>query len=135
MDSRFVDKVGNSLTKKGIRFWRDLHDGKAGRTEKQIDRVNCQNPKVLLVLSQDSLNSDWIEHEIHRARGLEKEMGHDILYSVTLDASWKDHRGSQRVTKSIMESSILDFSEWRNDSQLDRLLPRLIDELKLFHEG
>jgi uncharacterized protein YjbI with pentapeptide repeats len=135
MDSRFVDKVGNNLTKKGIRFWRDRHDGKTGRIEKPMDGVICQNPKVLLILSQDSLNSDWVEHEIHRARGLEKEIGRDVLYPVALDASWKDHRRPQRVMELIVESSILDFSAWRNDSHFDSLLSRLMDALKLFHEG
>ena len=62
---------------------------KAGRIETQIDRAIRQNPTVLLVLSENSLNSDWVEHEVRTARGLEKEIGRDVLCPVALDDSWK----------------------------------------------
>ena len=48
---------------------------KAGRIEKQIDTAIRQNPTVLLILSKNSLNSDWVEHEARTARGLEKDLG------------------------------------------------------------
>lgn len=88
-DNEFVDKIGNELTKKGIRYWRDIHDMKAGRMETQIDRAISQNPTVLLVLSKHSLRSDWVEHEVRTARGLEKDMGRDVLCPIALDDSWK----------------------------------------------
>ena len=51
-NSQFVNKIGDALTKKGVRYWRDIHDMKSGRRDKQIDRAICQNPIVLLVLSK-----------------------------------------------------------------------------------
>ena len=50
--------------------------------EKQIDRAIEKNPTVLLVLSENSLSSDWVEHEVRTARGLEKEMRRDVLCPV-----------------------------------------------------
>ena len=38
-DSEFVGKIGDCLKRKGIRYWRDIHDMKAGRMETQIDRA------------------------------------------------------------------------------------------------
>jgi len=134
-DSIFVDKVGYSLNKKGIRFWRDIHDMKAGRMEKQIDRAIRQNPTVLLVLSEHSLSSDWVEHEVRTARGFEKEIGRDVLCPIALDDSWKDSRWPKRVMEQIMEYNILDFSAWKDDSKFDGMFRKLIDGLELFYKG
>jgi hypothetical protein len=134
-DRGFVDKMGNSLTERGIRYWLDIHDMKAGRMEKQIDRAIRQNPTVLLVLSEHSLNSDWVEHEVRTARGLEKEMGRDVLCPVALDDSWKSSRWPKRIMEQIMEYNILDFSAWEDNSKFDSMFRKLIDGLELFYKG
>jgi uncharacterized protein YjbI with pentapeptide repeats len=130
-DSPFVDKIGKHLNEKRVRYWRDIHDMKAGRIEKQIDRAIRQNPTVLLVLSEHSLNSDWVEHEVRTARALAKELGHDILCPVALDDSWKSSRWPKRLVEQIMEYNILDFSAWKDDGKFRRL----IDGLELFYKG
>jgi uncharacterized protein YjbI with pentapeptide repeats len=134
-DSEFVDKLGESLTEKGIRYWRDIHDMKAGRMETQIDRAIRQNPTVLLVLSEHSLKSDWVEHEARTAHGLEKEMGRDVLCPVALDGSWKDSRWPKHVMEQIMEYNILDFSAWRDKNRFGSTFRKLIDGLELFYKG
>jgi uncharacterized protein YjbI with pentapeptide repeats len=134
-DGNFVDKIERHLNKKGVRFWRDVHDAPAGRLEKVIDRAIRQNPTVLLVLSEHSLSSDWVEHEVRTARGLEKEMGRDVLCPVALDDSWKSSRWPKRVMEQIMEYNILNFSEWKDDSKFDGMFRKLIDGLELFYKG
>ena len=62
----FVDNLEKHLTAQGIRFWRDIHHAKAGRLEKQIDAAIHLNDVVLLVLSEHSTSSDWVEHEARR---------------------------------------------------------------------
>lgn len=134
-DSQFVDKIGDSLTKKGVRYWRDIHDMKSGKMEKQIDRAIRQSPTVLLVLSENSLSSDWVEHEVRTARELEKEMGRDVLCPVALDDRWKSSPWPKRIMEQIMEYNILDFSAWEDDSQFEGVFHRLIDGLELFYIG
>jgi hypothetical protein len=107
----------------------------AGRLEKQIDRAIRQNPTVLLVLSEYSLRSDWVEHEVRTARQLEKDMGRDVLCPVALDDSWKDSRWPKRILEQIMEYNILDFSEWQDNSKFDGMFRKLIDGLELFYKG
>lgn len=133
-DSQFVDKVGMRLSENGVRYWRDTYDMKAGRMEKQIDRAIRQNPTVLLVLSQNSLDSDWVEHEVRTARELEKDLGRDVLCPVALDDSWKGSSWPKRVMEQIMEYNILDFSDWRDDRRFDEMFRRLIDGLELFYK-
>ncbi len=92
-DSPFVDYIETHLNERGVRFWRDIHDATSGRLEKQIDRAMRLNPTVLLVLSTNSTQSDWVEHEARLARKLEKELGRDVLCPVSLDDSWKSVAG------------------------------------------
>jgi hypothetical protein len=134
-DSLFVDKLDNCLTRKGIRFWRDIHNMKSGRMERQIDLAIRQNPTVLLVLSEHSFSSDWVEHEVRTARELEKDMKRDILCPVALDHSWKDSRWPKRVMEQIMEYNILDFSEWQDNDKFDLMFRKLIDGLELFYKS
>jgi uncharacterized protein YjbI with pentapeptide repeats len=134
-DGTFVDKLESKLNEKGIRFWRDIHDMKSGRMETQIDRAIYQNPTVLLILSKNSLNSDWVEHEVRTARALEKHIGHDVLCPVALDDSWKDSRWPKRIMEQIMEYNILDFSAWKDDSKFDSIFRKLVDGLEVFYKG
>ena len=134
-DGAFVDKLENHLNNKGIRFWRDVHDMKSGRMETQVDRAIRQNPTVLLILSEHSLKSDWVEHEVRTARELEKEMGRDALCPVALDNSWKNSPWPKRVMEQVMEYNILDFSSWHDDSKFGSTFNRLIDGLELFYKG
>jgi len=133
-DSIFVNELENLLNGKGIRFWRDVHDAKAGRWERQIDRAIRQNPTVLLILSEQSLKSDWVEHEVRTARELEKELKRDVLCPVALDASWKTSRWPKRVMEQIMEYNIIDFSEWEDDTRFATNFNKLIDGLELFYK-
>jgi len=123
-----------NLDEKGIRFWRDIHDATAGRLEKVVDRAIRQNPTVLLVLSENSVKSDWVEHEARSARALEKELGRDVLCPVALDGAWKDCQWPARLREQIMEYNILDFSKWRDDDEMGRMFRRMVDGLDLFYK-
>jgi len=133
-DETFVDKLEVYLTRIGIRFWRDKHKMEAGRMEKQIEQAISQNGLVLLVLSKHSLKSDWVEYEVRIARGLEKDMGRDVLCPIALDDSWKSSRWPKRVIEQIMEYNILDFSAWEDDVKFEGMFRKLIDGLQLFYK-
>ena len=133
-DGEFVDKVGERLTELGVRYWRDVHDAKAGRLEKQIDYAMRQNPTVLLVLSKNSIDSDWVEHEARLARTLEKDLKRDVLCPVALDDSWKSSHWPQRLMEQIMEYNILDYSGWKDDGQFEQVFGKLIAGLDMFYK-
>ncbi len=131
---RFVEKLESKFTKRGIRFWRDVHNATAGRLETQIDRAIRHNPTVLLVLSENSTKSDWVEHEVRLARKLEKETGRDVLCPIALDDSWKTSRWSERIVEQVMEYNILDFSKWDDDTEFSNNFNKLIDGLDMFYK-
>jgi len=133
-DTAFIDKMDKMLTAKGVRFWRDIHDMMAGKIEKQVDRAIRQNPTVLLVLSKNSLQSDWVEHEVNEARKAEKELGRDVLCPVALDEGWKSSKWEERVMEQIMKYNILDFSKWEDESAFEEKFAKLLSGLDLFYK-
>ena len=133
-DSTFVDKLEKGLNEKGVRFWRDIHDMTAGKIETQIDRAIRQNPTVLLILSKNSMNSDWVQHEVRKARDIEKELGRDALCPIALDDGWKSSRWPQRVMEQVMEYNILDFSKWEDEATFNAEFAKLLNGLDLFYK-
>lgn len=133
-NSQFVDKLGTKLAGKGIRFWRNVHEMKTGRMEKRVDGTVGQNATLLLILSKDSLSSDWLEHEVRIARAVEKEIGRAVLCPIALDDSWKKGSWPKRGEDESLESDILDFSTWQDDLKFEDLFLKLIDGLKLSYQ-
>lgn len=133
-DGIFVDTIERHLTKQGIRYWRDIHHAKAGRLEKQIDQAIHLNDVVLIVLSEYSTNSDWVEHEVGKAREKEKTTGKDALCPVALDDSWKTCQWSGVLRRQIEKYNILDFSNWQDAGNFQKMFGRLLEGLNLFYK-
>lgn len=134
LDNALVNKLEQFFSDKGIRFWRDVHHATAGRLESQIDRAIRSNPTVLLVLSINSVKSDWVQHEVRLARSLEIEIGRDVLCPIALDDSWKSCKWPKRLREQIMEYNILDFSNWESQKSFERVTARLVAGLNIFYK-
>ncbi|MBC8508011.1 MAG: toll/interleukin-1 receptor domain-containing protein [Anaerolineales bacterium] len=132
-DGLFVDQMETHLNGKGIRFWRDVHEMKAGRVEKQIDRAIRQNPTVLLILSKHSIESDWVEDEVQLARDIEKELKRDVICPIALDDSWMNARWPRRLMRQIKEYMILDFSMWEDQTMMMNMFNKLVKGLEIFY--
>jgi hypothetical protein len=133
-DSAFVSSVEELLNERGIRFWIDIHDATAGRLEKVVNRAIRMNPTVLLILSKNSVESDWVQHEARLARKLEIETNMDVLCPVALDESWKSCHWPKRLMEQIKEFYVLDFSNWRDSTALKEKFDKLIEGLDLFYQ-
>jgi hypothetical protein len=93
------------------------------------------NPTVLLILSESAVVSDWVEHEVHLARRLEKETGRHVLCPVALDGSWKQSQWPERLREQIEKKNILDFSGWEDRYLFDRMYRRLVEGLDLYYRS
>ena len=122
-NSQFVDKLGEKLNKKGIRYWRDLDEIQSGGMEHPVDRALRYDPKVILILSEHALQNDWVER------------GHPMLFPIALDASWNDVRWPKLSMEQTAKFDILDFSAWRDDRRLEEMCRILLERLDLFHKG
>lgn len=135
VDRSFVDEMEIHLNREGIRFWRDVHHSTAGPLERQIDRAIRLNPTVLLILSKNSVQSDWVQHEARLARRLAIEIKRDVLCPLALDESWKTCHWPARLREQIMEYNVLDFSDWNDEGTFWRMFARLLDGLHLFYKS
>jgi hypothetical protein len=116
-DSKFVDKLHDHLTREGVNVWLDRHEMLAGDIQKQVHRAIRSNDVVVLVLSESSIESDWVENELDMARKKEKEEKRDVLCPVSLDDSWKTRVEMDSTNRALWltltDKLILDFSKWK----------------------
>ncbi len=130
-DSAFIETLEKLLNKKRLRYWRDIHGLTVGRVEKQIEQAIHHNPTFLLVLSKNSVKSDWVEWEAAKARELEKALGRDILCPVALDTAWKSCSWPGPLRRQIEDYYVLDFSAWKQPKAMGRQFERLIKGLRI----
>ena len=132
-DSEFVERLHAALDEEKYSVWRDAHDLVAGPLERQVFDAIRINDVVLLVLSEHSVKSDWIEAELEAACDKEKSEGRPVLCPITLDDAWeaKLKEENQKVLwRKVKEKVVLDFGGWDADgfddafAKLHKGLPR-----------
>ena len=85
------------------------------------------------MLSENSVESDWVEFEAAKARELEKELRRDVLCPVALDQVWKTCSWPGPLRRQIEDYHVLDFSGWQVPGTLEGQFAKLLDGLKLFY--
>lgn len=84
-DKEFADRIYADLRKEGVRCWFAPEDIKGGmKIYRQLDEAIRIHDKILLILSEKSINSDWVANEIRWARKRERQEGKQKLFPVTL---------------------------------------------------
>ena len=116
-----------------VRHWRDTHDASAGPLEPQVDRVIRANRTVLLVLSENSVESDWVEHEANVAREATKASQRHVLCPVALGDAWRTCSWDRRLMDQVKKYNVLDFSNWMDSEAMNREFGRLLKGLKVFY--
>jgi uncharacterized protein YjbI with pentapeptide repeats len=137
-DQEFADTLYADLQNKGVRCWFAPHDIKGGhKIHEQIDDAIRLHDKLLLILSEHSMNSAWVETEIGNAREREAREKKQMLFPITLVPyeevkKWKlfdADRGTDSA-KEIREYFIPDFSNWKDHDSYQTAFQRLLKDLK-----
>ena len=115
-DSKFADKLYNRLREVGTPVYLDRHSMVAGDIEKQVFSAIRLNDIVLLVLSKDSIKSDWVEAELEAARKKEIDENRDVLCPVAVDDSWMGKVDENVLWRQLKKKLVIDFSSWRTKS-------------------
>jgi hypothetical protein len=136
-DQPFADRLHADLQNRGVRCWFAPKDIQGGRkTHEQIDEAIRVYDKLLLVLSDASMSSNWVKTEIANAgaRALEKRQ---MLFPIRLVPferikDWKlfDADRGIDIAHEIREYFIPDFSNWKHHDSYSRALERLLHDLK-----
>ena len=79
----------------------------------------------MLILSDASLRSDWVEHELLLAREKEREEKRDVLCPISLDGTWEDPEKAKQIDPILFDQVkkryVIDFSMWKDGTARDRL--------------
>jgi TIR domain len=85
LDQEFAERLYNDLQGNGVRCWFAPHDIKGGRKiHEQIDEAIRLHDRLLLILSENNVNSEWVKTEIAKARKREVKEGRRVLFPVRL---------------------------------------------------
>lgn len=129
-DQEFAERLHADLQAKGVRCWFAPEDLKTGdKFRSVIDDAIRVNDKVLLVLSGNSINSDWVEDEVESA--FAKERGNKtVLFPIQLDDSVT--RCSKAWVKKVHNTRhITDFTAWKDHKSYKKSFDRLLRDLKV----
>ena len=134
-DDEFARRLHADLQDNGVRCWFAPDDLRIGdKFRARIDEAIRLHDKLLLILSEDSVNSTWVEDEVESALEKErtaKERGEErtVLFPIRLDsavmetdAAWA---ASIRRTRHIG-----DFTDWKDHDAYQESFQRLLRDLK-----
>lgn len=128
-DQVFADRLYADLRAAGVICWYAPEDMAIGdRIRKTIYAAIGRLDKLLIILSRNSIASEWVEGEIERAFERERRQNETILFPIRLDddvmetdEAWA---GDVRRTRHIG-----DFTRWNEAEAYARALLRLLRDL------
>jgi hypothetical protein len=129
-DQDFADRLHADLQSKGVRCWLASENLKIGdKFRVTIDETIRVYDKLLLVLSEHSVQSDWVEKEVETAMEREREQKRTMLFPIRLDDAVMDIKtgwpADVRRTRHIG-----DFRNWKDHDAYQKAFTRLLRDLK-----
>lgn len=137
-DEEFARRLYSRMRDEKLRVWFAPEDIKGGqKIHEQIERAIQLHDRLLLVLSEDSMQSEWVINEIQRARETEIKEGRRKLFPITIVdydkvKAWRrfDADTGKDLAKEVREYFIPDFSNWKDQDAFEKAFDRLLRDLK-----
>jgi hypothetical protein len=142
-DEEFAQRLHCRLRDKGLRVWYAPEEMKGGRKihEQIYDAIHVHD-KLLLVLSPQSMGSEWVATEIRRARSREVKEKRRVLFPIRLCEfaairDWEkfDADTGKDMAAEIREFFVPDFSDWKNHDAFETAFERLLRDLRNSEAG
>src|ERR1700691_120727 len=136
-DEAFAARLEADLKMAGIPCWFAPHDVEGGKTlYEQIEHAIRLYDRLLLIVSEDSMASEWVKTEIAYARERELVEDRRVLFPIRLVPfekirAWKcfDADAGKDSAREIREFFIPDFSDWKDQDSYQRAFQRLLRDL------
>jgi len=115
-----------------VRVWYAPEDLKPGqKIHEEIEKAIHIFDKVLIVLSENSMESEWVKTEIRNAKAREIEKERRILFPICITSfenikKWKLFYSDtgKDLAVDIREYLILNFSKWKEKKKFDNRVVR-----------
>src|SRR5262249_47422028 len=126
-DEPFAKKLHARMRQEHLRVWFAPEDMKGGeKIHEQIDKAIGAFDKLLLVLSENSMRSEWVGTEIYKARQREINEKRRILFPIRLVdfdviRKWEyfDSDTGKDLAREIRDYFIPDFSNWDQQTSFE----------------
>lgn len=134
-DEAFAQRLYNDLQGKGVRCWFAPKDMRIGdEIRGSIDQAIRLHDKVLLVLSQHSIDSRWVQKEVETAFEQEAQHSKPMLFPIRLDDTVMTT--SQAWAADIRRMKhIGDFTRWKQHDAYQQAFEQLLRALKAEKTG
>ena len=137
-DEEFARRLHEKMRGEKLRVWFAPEDMQGGqKLIEQIDRAIQVNDRLLLVLSEHSLNSEWVQTEIRKARQAELREQRQKLFPIRLvsidrirDWSCFDADTGKDLAVELREDHIPDFSNWKTHDPFESAFADLLRDLR-----
>jgi hypothetical protein len=129
-DQDFAERLYADLQNKGVRCWFAPEDLKIGdNIRDSIDESIRLRDKLLLILTESSIASDWVEHEVESALDEERQRGRTILFPIRLDDSVLE---SNKAWAALIRRArhVGDFTRWKEHDSYQKAFERLLRDLR-----
>jgi len=138
-DREFAAHLHTDLQDNRVRCWFAPHNIKGGtKIHEQIDEAIRIYDRLLLILSDHSMTSEWVKTEIAHARQKELNENRQVLFPISLVPvanlrDWKcfDVDTGKDSAREIREYFIPDFSNWKDHDAYQHAFQRLVRDLSL----
>lgn len=138
-DQNFAERLFSDLQTNGVRCWFAPHHIQGGKKlHEQIDYAIRVHERLLLILSQESIDSEWVKTEIAAARQREIKEKKRVLFPVRVGISFEQLKNWEYFDADIGKSSareireyyIPDFSNWKSHDSYREEFTKLLRDLK-----
>ena len=129
-DEAFANRLYDDLQNNNVRCWFAPEDMKIGdKIRPRIDETIRMFDKLLLVLSQHSIASNWVAYEVERALDKEPQGIPNVLFPIRIDDTILTCN-TQWAQDIEHTRHIGDFTHWKNHDIYQKSLDRLLRALK-----
>ena len=136
-DEPFTQRLYQHLRAANLRVWYAPEDIKGGRyLHDQIDQALQIHDRLLLVLSPDSMQSDWVRREVRQGLQREQAENRRVLFPIRLvpmetiqQQNWWDDVLSRDLTNEVRRYYIPDFTHWKDHDAFEAEAAKLIAAL------
>lgn len=131
-DKEFAERLYADLKSNGVRCWYAPHHMEIGAPIlNEIDKAIRVHDKLLLILSENSVDSRWVEHEVLSATTKEFQQERDkrTLFPIRLDDAVMDT--DVQWARNLKDTRhIADFTGWKDHDSYKKAFDRLMRDLK-----
>jgi hypothetical protein len=129
-DEAFAQSLHADLQENKVRCWFAPEDMKIGdKVRLRIDESIRMYDKLLVVLSEHSINSSWVEDEVETAFEEESKRKKTVLFPIRLDDMVMEAEQAW-AAKIRRTRHIGDFSHWKDHDSYHQAFDRLLRDLK-----